>query len=100
MNFNKLISDKRDQILEAAAKYGASNVRVFGSAARGDSGESSDVDFLVDFSSDLKGIQYFSAIQRLEEELERILDCRVDVVDERGLRERIRDQVLAEARAI
>jgi predicted nucleotidyltransferase len=100
MDFNKLISDKRDKILEAAAKYGASNVRVFGSVARGDDAESSDIDFLVDLNADLKGIHYFSTIQRLEEELENILDCRVDVVDERGLRERIRDQVLAEARAI
>jgi len=101
MDLAKLIADKREQILKAAAKYGARNVRVFGSVARGDHGDTSDVDFLVSMDdAGLKGIHYFGAIERLCEELEKILGCRVDVVDEKGLRERIRDQVLSEAKAI
>jgi predicted nucleotidyltransferase len=83
----------RDEILHIAARYGARNVRVFGSFSRGEADEESDVDFLVELEPgrsllDLGGLQY---------ELERLLGCSVDVVTERGLRARIRDRVLREA---
>ena len=83
----------REQILRLARGHGAHNVRVFGSAARGDGGPDSDVDFLVDLESgrsllDLGGLLV---------DLERLLGRSVDLVTERGLRERIRDRVLREA---
>ncbi len=49
LGISDLIGDKRDDILRLAAKYGAYNVRVFGSVARGEARPDSDVDFLVEF---------------------------------------------------
>jgi len=84
---------QREAVLAAAARRGAYNVRVFGSVARGDALAESDVDFLVDFEDgrsllDLGG---------LLADLEQLLGRPVDVVTERGLRERIRERVLKEA---
>jgi predicted nucleotidyltransferase len=83
----------RPEILAAATRHGASNVRVFGSVARGDADAASDVDFLVDFEPgrsllDLAGLLI---------DLEDLLGHPVDVVTEPGLKARIRQRVLAEA---
>ncbi len=93
MGGKKLLEEKREEILRICAKYGARNVRVFGSTARGEADEMSDIDLLVELEPgrslfDLGGLQY---------ELERVVGCRVDVVTERGLKERIRLRVLREA---
>lgn len=63
MTLEELLKAKREEILRVCAKYGAYNVRVFGSAARGEADEKSDVDFLVDMEAgrslffDLGGLQ-------------------------------------------
>jgi predicted nucleotidyltransferase len=93
MALEDLLKAKREEILRVCAKYGAHNVRVFGSVARGEADELSDIDFLVELEPgrslfDLGGLQY---------DLERLLGCRVDVVTERGLNPRIRERVLREA---
>jgi predicted nucleotidyltransferase len=82
-----------EEILRVCAKYGARNVRVFGSLARSEADEQSDIDLLVELEPgrslfDLGGLQY---------DLERLLGCRVDVVTERGFKPRIRERVLREA---
>lgn len=101
MELAKLIAQKREQILSVAAKYGAHDVRVFGSAARGDFDASSDIDILIKLdSSNLEGMRYFGVLEELEEELEQLLGCNVDVVDEKGLREKIKAEVLSEAIAL
>jgi predicted nucleotidyltransferase len=84
---------KREEILRLCATYGAHNLRVFGSIARGKADARSDVDFLVELEPgrslfDLGGLQY---------ELERVLGRPVDVVTKRRLKARIRDRVLREA---
>ncbi len=48
MSFDELLQTKREDILRTASKYGAYNVRIFGSVARGEADEQSDIDFLVD----------------------------------------------------
>jgi predicted nucleotidyltransferase len=93
MAHGKLLKEKREDILRVAAKYGAHHVRLFGSVARGEADELSDIDFLVDMEPgrsllDLGGLQV---------ELEALLGCRVDVVTEKGLKMRIKGRVLAEA---
>jgi predicted nucleotidyltransferase len=93
MTLDERLKDKRDDILRLCATYGARNLRVFGSVARGDSHTMSDYDFLVELEPgrslfDLGGLQY---------ELERLLGRPVDVVTERGLKARIRERVLREA---
>ena len=93
MDLRHLLNDKREEILRLAALHGARNVRIFGSVARGEAGPDSDVDVLVEFE---KGRSLFDHAGLLLD-LEAILGCKVDVVSERGLRERIRDRVLREA---
>lgn len=93
MDPRELLESKREAILCISRAHGARNVRVFGSAARGDADAQSDLDFLVELEPgksllDLGGLQY---------ELEALLGCRVDVVTERGLKARIRERVLREA---
>jgi hypothetical protein len=88
-----LLKERREEILRVAAKYGARNVRVFGSVARGEADAVSDIDFLVEMEPgrsllDLGGLQ---------SELETVMECHVDVVTEKGLKTRIRGRVLAEA---
>jgi len=90
------ISEKRVQILLVAAAHGARNVRVFGSVARGDSGAESDVDLLVEFEPGRSLLDHAA----LQIELEALLGRRVDVASERGLRPRVRERVLREARPL
>jgi predicted nucleotidyltransferase len=87
---------RRDEILEIAARRGAQNLRVFGSIARGDADGRSDVDFLVDMD---RGRSLFD-MGGLLMDLSELLECEVDVVTEKGLRERIRARVLAEAQPL
>ena len=93
MSLDKLIKTKREDILRTATKYGAYNVRVFGSVARGEADEKSDIDLLVDMEP---GRSLFD-LGGLLTDLEDLLGCNVDVVTEKGLRDRIRERVLKEA---
>lgn len=79
--------------MRAAARYGARNVRIFGSVARGEADNDSDLDVLVDLEP---GRSLFD-LGGLLMELQEIFGCRVDVVTEQGLRPRIRERVLREA---
>ena len=90
------MQEKREDILHTAAKRGAYNVRIFGSVARGEADEKSDIDILVDLEP---GRSLFD-LGGLLMDLQELLGHRVDVVTERGLRERIRNRVLKEAVAL
>jgi uncharacterized protein len=77
-----------------AEKHGAHNVRVFGSVARGDATEDSDIDFLVDY--DLEKITpWFPGGLLLD--LEQLLDRKVDIATVDMPKERLRDRILCEA---
>jgi predicted nucleotidyltransferase len=96
MHPEKLLAEKRGEVLRIAALHGIREVRVFGSVARGEADEQSDIDFLVEVEPgrsllDLGG---------MHADLERILERRVDLVTERSLKARVRDRVLAEARPL
>jgi uncharacterized protein len=93
MAIDKGVKAKREDILRIAAKYGARNVRLFGSRARGDARSDSDVDFLVDMPSGCSLLD----VGRLLMDLQDILGCKVDVVEPEGLHWYIRDRVLKEA---
>lgn len=92
MPLNELLQEKREAILRIATKRGASNVRVFGSVARGEADSKSDIDLLVDLEP---GRSLFD-LGGLLMDLQELLGHKVDVVTERGLRERIREHVLKE----
>ncbi len=93
MNAHHLLKEKRAEILQIAERHGAKNVRVFGSVARGEADEQSDVDFIVDMEAgrsllDLGGLWY---------DLNELLGVKVDLVTEKGLKKRIRERVMREA---
>lgn len=88
-----LLVSRRSQILRLAAEHGASNIRVFGSVARGEADSESDIDLMVDLAP---GRSLFD-LGGLVMDLQDLLGCEVDVVTERGLRDRLRERVLQEA---
>jgi uncharacterized protein len=96
MNVAQTVKQKRNEILSAATRNGAYNVRVFGSVARGDTTETSDVDFLVDMQPGRSLLD----VAGLLIDLEKLLGCKVDVVTTKGLKKSIKDDVLNEARAL
>ena len=87
-----------ERLVETAARYGARNIRVFGSVARGSATEESDLDLLVDFEP---GRNLFDLVG-LKQEIEEALggNKKVDVVTENALSPRIRQRVLREAVSI
>lgn len=87
-----LLHERRDEILEIAARHHARTIRVFGSVARGEATAGSDIDFLVDFEKDSSLFD----VLHLTEELEALLGRDVDVVSAGGLKPRD-DRILAEA---
>lgn len=76
-----------------AARYGLTNLRVFGSVARGDEAEGSDIDLLVDVAP---GVGLL-ALARCQHELQTLLDGAVDIVPARDLKPRVARAVLADA---
>lgn len=92
----ELVRQHRDEILEIADRYGASDVRLFGSAARGEARDDSDLDFVVKFAATA------SLFDRggMWTELHELLGRDIDLVDEDYLRDEVRDDVLADAVAI
>jgi uncharacterized protein len=81
---------RRDEILSLAGRYGASNLRVFGSVARQES-DARDVDILIDLEEGRSLLD----LARLHVELEDLLDCEVDLAER--VKPRLREQVEAEA---
>ena len=90
------VKDRRAEVELIAAKYGAKNLRVFGSAARGEDKEGSDIDLVVDFDEGA-GLM---ALAGLERELADLLEVAVDVVPSDSLKPRVRVAVDREAVAL
>lgn len=88
-----LIEKHRTEILALAERHGVRDVRIFGSMARGDANDASDVDLLVSLSPGRTGL----ALGGLLMDVQKLLRRRVDVVTERGLHPALRDRVLKEA---
>jgi len=96
MDAEKLLKEKRQDIMALADKYGAHSVRVFGSVARGDSGPESDVDLLVKMEEG-RSLLDLSAMTL---DLKELLGVNVDVVSEDGLYWLLRRKILKEARPL
>lgn len=92
LGIDDVVKDKRDEILRIAAKHGASNVRIFGSVARGEARPDSDIDFLID---GLENSAWGGG--GLLMDLQDLLGRSVDLVTVEDLHSYIRDKVLREA---
>ena len=90
------IQKKRAEILKIAARYGADNVRVFGSVVHGTAGPDSDLDLLVWMSPKSSLLDRIA----IKQDLEDMLGIPVDVVNEKALHYIIRDKVLREGVAL
>ena len=88
-----ILASRRAEILDAASRHGASNVRLFGSVARGEAGPGSDIDLLVDFAPGTS----IREEQRLVDELEALLGRKVDLGTPESLKPRARERILREA---
>ncbi len=96
MGIEEILLPCREQILKIAAKYGAYNIRVFGSVARGEARDHSDVDFFVEMET---GRNLLDRIG-LKQDLEELLGRGVDIAKTSNLHVQIRDKVLREAVAL
>lgn len=83
----------REEIMKIARRYGISNVRVFGSVARGEADDASDLDLLIDVSP---GRSLFD-MAGFALDVEQLLGVFTQVVTPQGLKARLRERVLAEA---
>ncbi len=96
MNTRELLRKKRAEILAIAAKHGASNVRIFGSVARGEDTTTSDVDILVDMHGDRSLLDLVA----LKQDIEELLGRRADVLTEESISRYLRDRIRAQARPL
>jgi predicted nucleotidyltransferase len=93
MNIDEIIKRKRNEILEISTRYGAKEIKIFGSALRGEAKTNSDVDLLVE----LEPGRSLLDIIAIKQDLEDLLGCKVDIVTEAALSPYIRDEVLNQA---
>ena len=93
MTIEETVKRHRAEVLRIAANYGATDVRLFGSVARGNANADSDIDFLVRLEPGRSLLDLGGLLMDLRD----LLGRRVDVVTEGGLRPRMREQVLREA---
>ncbi len=87
------LADQREALLRLVQEHGAHHVRVFGSAARGETRSDSDLDLLVSLEQSRSLLDHIA----FQQDLEDLLGIPVDVVTEKALHPLIRQQVLAEA---
>ena len=91
-----LLERERENVLRTAARHLASNIRVFGSVARGDDGPGSDIDLLVDFEPHASLLDLIA----LKQELDQLLNRRTDVVTTDSVSPFLRQRILDEARPL
>jgi predicted nucleotidyltransferase len=93
MNLPELLRIKKEEVQKIARQHGARNLRVFGSVARGEAAEGSDLDLLVEMEPGRSLLDLVAIKQDLEE----LLGCKVDVVTEAAVSPYLRERVLNEA---
>jgi predicted nucleotidyltransferase len=93
VTMSPIVQNKREDILRIAAQYGASNIRVFGSVARGEAGPESDIDVLIHLESGRSLLD----IVAIKQDLEELLGRKVDVLTESSISPYLRDHILRDA---
>ena len=92
MNLQEL-QQYRSKIIELAQEYRSTNIRVFGSVAKGENTENSDIDFLIDPTPE----QDLFDVIRLRRSLQELLKCNVDIVHSTALHHTIKQEILSSA---
>jgi predicted nucleotidyltransferase len=93
VTLDTLRAERREEILRLAARRGAHNLRVFGSVARGEANESSDLDLLVAWEPGRSLLDHAGLVQ----DLQQLLGIKVHVGTEKSLHWYVRDRILREA---
>jgi uncharacterized protein len=93
---DQLLLSRRDEIRRVAASHGATEIRLFGSRARGEGGAASDVDLLVNLAPGRTLLDLVA----IKQDLEDVLGCPVDVVTEEAISPYLRPYVLKEVVAL
>jgi predicted nucleotidyltransferase len=93
MGTSDILAPHREQIQRIAARHGAMSLRVFGSVARGDARPDSDVDLLVEME---RGRTLLDVVA-IKQDVEDLLDRKVDVVTQAAISPYMRESVLKEA---
>ena len=88
-----LRSEQRDEIMRLAQRRGAQNLRVFGSVARGEANDHSDLDLLVAWEPGRSLLDHAGLVQDLQE----LLGIKVHVGTEKSLHWYVRERILREA---
>lgn len=96
-DIQRILLEKKQDVLDVAARHGAFNVRVFGSVVRGEATQDSDIDFLIDY--DITQVTPWFPTG-LVHDLEALLERKVDVVPADSLHVFLRDRILDEAVAL
>lgn len=81
----EFLRQNREKIYEIASKYGISNIRVFGSVARGQDNENSDIDFLINQNSEVSLFE----IADFKHDLENFLNKKTDIITDDGINKRL-----------
>jgi|SRR5271170_5901965 len=95
-----IVVHKKGEILETCSRHGATNVRVFGSCARDDFNDESDVDILVTLNTPKTGWDYLATLDEIAAELQPILHRKVDVWTESILKPQVLNRAIQEAIAL
>lgn len=93
MNLTELLHLKKEEVQRIARQHGATNLRVFGSVARGEAKEGSDLDLLVEMEPGRSLLDLVA----IKQDLEDLLGCKVDVVTEAAVSPYLRARVVNEA---
>ncbi|MSQ73324.1 MAG: nucleotidyltransferase [Betaproteobacteria bacterium] len=96
MRPSDVLASHRDKVLSIAAARGASNLRVFGSVAKGLDREGSDIDLLIDLPAGISLLKYVG----LQLDIQEVLGVKVDLCTEDELHPRLKERILAEARSL
>ncbi len=89
----ELLKQNREKIYEIAKKCGVSNIRVFGSVARGEEKKGSDVDLLASISTKTS----LMTLVKLEKSLEKTAGRKVQIISDKAVNKHIKKQVFAES---
>ena len=96
LTLEALRAERREEILRLAKRRGARSVRVFGSVARGEAKESSDLDLLVEWEPGSSLLDHAGLVQDLQE----LLGVKVHVGTEKSLHWYVRDRIVREAQPV